>query len=142
MTARAALALLLLALSPAAWGQTATIQQQFLIYAGPLHRDYLGCLNCDQFDPNSVWDAYAALGWTNAYLDASHFAAYRTRHGRYSSCDKFAADPPILIDRSLNRYGVLNVSETRSDSVCGPHGTPSICQALKHACDVADGVPQ
>ena len=142
MSWRVRLFVLLLALQPAAWSQQATIQQQFLIYAGPLHRDYLGCLNCDQFDPNSVWDGYGALGWGNAYTDASHFATYRTRHGRYSSCDKFAADPPILIDRSLNHYGVLNVSETRADSVCGPHGTPSICQALKRACDASEGIPQ
>jgi hypothetical protein len=139
---RARLAALLLGLQAAAWGQTATIQQQFRIYAGPLHRDYLGCLNCDQFDPNSVWDGYGAFGWDNSYAGSSHFANYRSRHGRYSSCDKFAADPPILIDRSLHRYGVLNVSESRADSVCGPHGTPSICAGLKRACAIGEGVPE
>jgi hypothetical protein len=126
----------LLAVAPAAVrAQGATIQQQFLIYAGPLHREYLGCLNCDQFDTNSVWDGYAAMGWGNAFADASHFARYRSPHDRYSACDAFAADPPILIDRSLNHYGVLNVSTTRSDSICGPHGVKSICEALKRTCN-------
>jgi len=142
MAGRAALALLLLALQAAAWGQSTTLRQQYLIYAGPLHRDYLGCLNCDQFDTNSVWDAFAPTGWTNAYIEASRFATYRAKHGRYSSCDAFAADPPILIDISRHFYGVLNVSETRADSVCGPHGTRSICLALKGACANGEEAPQ
>ncbi len=130
-----ALAAILAALPLACWGQGATIQQQFLIYAGPLHRDYLGCLNCDQFDTNSVWDGYSAMGWGNAYAEASHFSTYRAPHGRYSACDALAADPPILIDRSLNHYGVLNISTKRGDSICGPHGTKSICEALKRTCN-------
>jgi hypothetical protein len=112
-SAAAAFALLISVAPAALWAQGATIQQQFLIYAGPLHRDYLGCLNCDQFDPNSVWDGYSAMGWGNA----------------------FAADPPILIDRSLNHYGVLSVSTKRADSVCGPKGVKSICEALKRTCN-------
>ena len=136
---RARFLALLLGLQAAAWAQDATIQQQFQIYAGPLHRDYLGCLNCSQFDPKSVWDGYGAFGWDNAYADNSRFATYRAPHGRYSACDKFAADPPILIDWSLHHYGVLNLSDTRADSVCGPHGTPSICEGLKRACAISQG---
>jgi hypothetical protein len=134
-SAAAAFALLISVAPAALWAQGATIQQQFLIYAGPLHRDYLGCLNCDQFDPNSVWDGYSAMGWGNAFAEASHFANYRAAHGRYSACDAFAADPPILIDRSLNHYGVLSVSTKRADSVCGPKGVKSICEALKRTCN-------
>lgn len=130
-----AAAFVLILAAKAAWGQGATIQQQYLIYAGPLHRDYIGCLNCDQFDTNSVWDGYGALGWGNAFSDASHFAAYRAPHGRYSACDAFAADPPILIDRSLNHYGTLSISTKRADSICGSHGVKSICEALTRTCN-------
>lgn len=135
---RCALILLLAAAPMLARAQGATIQMAMHIWAGPLHREYLGCLNCDQFDVSSVWDGYGAMGWDNGFAANSHFARYRQAHGRYSACDAFAQDPPILMDNSLRHFGVLNVSDTRADSICGPHGVPGICQVLKATCAKAD----
>jgi len=135
---RLAFALALLAAPLMCWGQGATIQMAMHIWAGPLHREYLGCLNCDQFDVGSVWDGYGAMGWDSVFTANSHFAKYRAAHGRYSACDAFAADPPVLMDNSLRHYGVLNVSDIRADSICGPHGVPAICQILKATCAKAD----
>jgi hypothetical protein len=129
---------LLLSCPGLSWGQGATIQMAMHIYAGPLYREYLGCLNCDQFDPASVWDGYGAMGWDNSFTASSHFARYRSPHGRYSACDAYAAEPPILKDNSLRQYGVLNVSNTRADSICGPHGVPAICKILKETCARGD----
>jgi hypothetical protein len=109
-------------------------QTRMQIYAGPLHREYLGCLNCDQYDVNSVWNSHSPFGWDNDYPNNSHFSIYRAAHGRYSACDPFAPEPPILIDTSGKTYGHLNVSEIGADSICGPHGQPSICQPLKGMC--------
>lgn len=117
-----------------AWGQGAITQPRMQIYGGPLHRDYLGCLNCDQFDVNSVWNGHGPFGWDNGYPNASHFAVYRAPQGRYSACDPFAADPPILLDTSGKTYGRLNVSATRADGICGPRGAASICETLKAMC--------
>lgn len=133
---------LLLAFQSIAAAQEATIQMAMHIYAGPLYREYLGCLNCNQFDTSSVWDGYGAMGWDNAFASSSHFVRYRQPHGRYSACDPFAAEPPILKDNSLRHYGVLNVSTTRADSICGPHGTPSICAGLHRACAANEGIAQ
>jgi len=120
------------------WAQGTTIRLAMQIWAGPLHREYLGCLNCDALDVSSVWDTYGAMGWENDFAANSHYARYRAAHGRYSACDAFAADPPILIDNSRRSYGVLNVSETRTDSICGRNGSPGICQVLKSTCARAD----
>lgn len=140
MRVLALLLALALALPGVAWGQGATIQMAIHIYAGPLYREYLGCLNCDQFDVASVWDGYGAMGWDNVFAANSHFAQYRSSHGRYSACDPFAAEPPIMKDNSLRLHGVLNVSTTRADAVCGPHGTLSICEGLKRACAISEGL--
>jgi hypothetical protein len=122
------------ALTHPARAQGAITQPRMLIYAGPLNREYLGCLNCDQFDVNSVWNGHSPFGWDNGYPSNSHFATYRASHGRYSACDPFAAEPPILVDTSGKGYGRLNVSATRNDSICGPRGAPSICETLKAMC--------
>ena len=136
--ARLALALMLAAAPFFAWAQGTTIQMAFHIWAGPLHREYLGCLNCDQYDVASVWDGYGPMGWSNTFTANSHYARYRAAHDRYSACDAFAADPPILMDNALHHHGVLNISDTRADGICGPHGVPSICQVLKSTCAQAN----
>jgi hypothetical protein len=118
--------------------QGAITQPRMLIYAGPLHREYLGCLNCDPFDVNSVGNGHAAFGWDNGYADASHFSVYRAAKGRYSACDPFAGDPPILVDTSGKGYGRLSVSKTLADSICGPKGAPAICQTLTAMCARGD----
>jgi len=122
--------------------QNSLIQPRMQIYAGPLHREYLGCLNCGLYDVHSVWNGYGPFGWDNDYRKASHFAVYWMQHGRYSACDPFAADPPILIDDSRHEYGRLNVSATRADSICGPNGTPSICDSLRAMCKRSQDPPQ
>jgi len=33
-------------------------QKQLHIYGGKDHDVYLGCLNCDNYDSNSIWNAY------------------------------------------------------------------------------------
>lgn len=105
-----------------------------LIYAGPLHRDYIGCLDCDQFDGSSIWNDYSSFGLGNAYPYLTHYANYHAAHGRYSACDPLAEDPPVMINNSHQSFGVLNISETRADSICGPHGDSGLCQKLKAIC--------
>lgn len=133
-----ALVVLLIAAPVDSWGQGTTIRRAMHIWGGPLHREYLGCLNCDRLDVSSVFNTYGAMGWENEYANHSRFSRYRAAHGRYSACDPHAGDPPILKDTSLTNYGVLNVSATRADSICGPKGAPSICQVLKATCAKAN----
>ncbi|MGE3334894.1 MAG: hypothetical protein AB7I36_14705 [Rhodospirillaceae bacterium] len=129
-----ALTILLFSAPVDSWGQGTTIRRAMHIWAGPLHREYLGCLNCDRLDVSSVFNTYGAMGWENSYIPHSRFARYLAAHDRYSACDAHAADPPILKDTSLTNYGVLNVSDTRADSICGPKGAPDICKVLKATC--------
>jgi len=118
-----------------AWGQSNTlVQPRMLIYGGPMHREFLGCINCGLYDVHSVWNGYGPFGWDNDYRFASRFAIYWQPQGRYSACAPYAADPPILVDTSRHDYGRLNISVTRADSICGPHGISSICNSLKAMC--------
>ncbi|MTJ79902.1 MAG: hypothetical protein F8N37_02615 [Telmatospirillum sp.] len=114
--------------------QGAITQPRMMIYAGPLYREFLGCLTCDQYEVSSVWNGQSPFGWDNGYADNSHFATYRAPHGRYSACDPFAPEPPILVDVAGHGYGRLNISKVRPDSVCGTHGMPEICRTLTAMC--------
>lgn len=142
--ARAAFALLLAACPPAGANaqSTALLQPRMQIYGGPLHREFLGCLNCGLYDVHSVWNGYGPFGWDNGYRSSSRYAVYWQPQGRYSACDPFAADPPILIDTSRHDYGRLNVSATRADSICGPAGISSICDSLRAMCKKSQEPPQ
>jgi hypothetical protein len=126
----------------AAFAQGVITQPRLMIYAGPLYRDFIGCLNCDQYDVNSVWDGYSPYGWDNVYSDYSHFYIYREPHGPYSACDAYAAHPPRIIDNQNRFYGYLNTSQTRTDSICGPHGAKMICTTLTAMCERESSVAQ
>ncbi|HTH97694.1 MAG TPA: hypothetical protein VL574_09770 [Stellaceae bacterium] len=117
-----------------AHAQGAITQPRMLIYAGPLNREYLGCLNCDQYDVNSVWNGYSANGWDDIYASFSHFEVYRRAHGQYSACDPNATKPPRLVDTSRKFYGFLNVNTQRLDSICGPNGSQAMCEKLTDMC--------
>ncbi|GAA4483114.1 hypothetical protein GCM10023157_24550 [Gluconacetobacter asukensis] len=106
-----------------------------MIYAGPLYREFLGCLNCDQYDGNSIWNGYSPYGWDNDYSDHSHFHTYFQQHGPFSACDPFARQSPRILDNHNKFYGYLNVSTIRTDSICGPKGAKTICEKLTAACN-------
>ena len=136
--------LLLVTAAPGcALAQSAITQPRLQIYAGSQHRDYLGCLNCDRFDTNSIWNGYGPFGWDNGYVGQSRFHGYFQPHGQFSACDPFAADPPLLIDAANTQYSRLNVSKTRSDSTCNTHsGAQDICAKLIAYCQHILELPQ
>ncbi|MFT8675023.1 MAG: hypothetical protein ABF990_07715 [Acetobacter sp.] len=125
-----------------ALAQETLTQSRLMIYAGPLYREYLGCLNCDQYDTDSVWNAYSPLGWGNSYSDYSHFYIYRQAHGVYSACDPFARQPPRILDVQNKLYGYLNISKIQQGSICGPKGVRTICDRLTAMCEQKNSIVQ
>jgi hypothetical protein len=37
--------------------------QEILIFGGEGHREFLGCLNCNEFATNSIWNEFSTYGW-------------------------------------------------------------------------------
>lgn len=82
-----------------------------LIFGGPEHDVYLGCLSCglasdsvtnesglygSQLSPTSIWNS---LGQYGSPVSA------------YSACNQLASDPPVIVDAQGNYYGRLTVNQ-------------------------------
>lgn len=120
--------------------QEAITRQKLVIYGGPLFREFLGCVNCDPYETDSVWNKYSPLGWENSYSDYSHLYVYRQAHGVYSACDPFASSPPRVVDPQNKFYGYLNISKVRPEGICSPHGNSAICDRLTDMCEKRNNI--
>lgn len=98
---------LLLASTTGAHAQTAKL----MIFGGPEHGVYLGCLNCSQYDPDSVYNEHGSYG--SSYSLNSIFNAYGEYGSRYSNesaCNPYASDPPVIVDPYGRFYGRLTLN--------------------------------
>jgi hypothetical protein len=89
-----------------------------LIYGGTGHRTFLGCLTCSEFDPNSVHNQFGPYG--NQFSGESifnHFSEYGSKFSTTSACNKYAADPPVLVDKQGGFYGRLTLNRSHSQAV-------------------------
>ncbi len=66
------------------------------LYGGKNHDEYLGCLNCDIYDRNSIWNEYGTYG--SQYNSNSPWNAYGT-------------NPPVVVDKDGNFYGYFTVNK-------------------------------
>ena len=88
------------------------IAQTLHLYGGKSHQIYLGCLNCNQYDSNSIWNEYGTYG--NQYNTNSIWNEYGTFGSEYSSFspwNEYASYPPVIVDEDGNFYGYLTVNE-------------------------------
>lgn len=97
-----------------------TGQVALQLYGGEDHDVYLGCLNCDKYNSNSIWNAYGTFG--SKYNSNSIWNSYGKFGGKYSSNSPFntyASNPPVVVDKEGNFYGYFTVNKynsKRSDS--------------------------
>jgi hypothetical protein len=90
--------------------------QTLQIYGGTNHDEYLGCLNCNKFDSNSIWNEYGSFG--SKYNSNSIWNAYGTYGSKYNSnspWNSFSNNPPVIVDKEGNFYGyfTMNVNKQK-----------------------------
>lgn len=73
--------------------------QQLYIYGGSNHDEFLGCLNSNGYDSNSIWNEYGTYG---------------SEYSSYSPWNEYATEPPVVVDKEGNFYGYLTVNEYKS----------------------------
>ncbi|PQA97873.1 hypothetical protein B0A69_00625 [Chryseobacterium shigense] len=92
-------------------------QAQTLHLYGGSHQDqYLGCLNCDTFDKNSVWNTYGDYG--NVYSSKSiwnNYGNYGSAYSTYSPWNSYASYPPTIVDQGGNFFGYLTLNTYKSE---------------------------
>jgi len=85
------------------------------LYGGKDHDVYLGCINCDKYNSNSIWNAYGTYG--SKYNSNSIWNAYGTYGSKYNSLSPWNAysnDSPVVVDKEGNFYGYFTVNTSKS----------------------------
>lgn len=94
---------------------TTTFGQTLHLYGGKNHDEYLGCLNCDKYSSNSIWNAYGTYG--SKYNSNSIWNAYGTygsKYNSYSPWNSYSNDSPVIVDKEGNFYGYFTINKYRS----------------------------
>ncbi len=88
------------------------ISQELHIYGGRSHDIYLGCLNCNSYNSNSIWNNYGTYG--SKYNDKSiwnSYGTYGSSYGDFSPFNTYANYPPVVVDKQGNFYGYLTINK-------------------------------
>ena len=113
------MALLLVALL---YPATAAPGPQLLLFGGPGHDQFLGCLTCSEFNSKSVHNEFGPYGSQFSPTSIRNgFSIYGSDYSQYSACSPYATEPPIIVDPGGDFYGRLTLNKfhrqrTRSDS--------------------------
>jgi hypothetical protein len=84
---------------------------KMMVFGGPEHRVYLGCLNCSDVAPDSIFNSVGPHGsrvspesiWNSVQQ-------YGSRVSPYSACNSLATDPPVIVDQEGTAYGRLTLN--------------------------------
>lgn len=105
-----------------------------LIFGGNGHKEFLGCLNCNEYHPDSVWNSFSRFGFENDFGVWNPYGEFANPFSPRSICNEFSTDPPVIVDRSGTFYGRLTVNEFAPASICGRPRTADLCKALHTIC--------
>lgn len=86
--------------------------QTLLIYGGSDHDVFLGKLNADCYDSESIWNEYGTYG--SKYSSKSiwnEYGTYGSEYSSYSPWNEYASTPPVVVDSRGNFYGYLTANE-------------------------------
>jgi len=93
-----------------------SFSQTLHIYGGSSHQVYLGCLNCDSYDSNSIWNEYGTYGSeysTNSIWN--EYGTFGSEYNSYSPWNSYSNTPPAIVDKAGNFYGYLTTNRYKSN---------------------------
>lgn len=74
---------------------TTCISQTLHIYGGQNQDEYLGCLNCNNYDKNSIWNEYGTYG---------------SEYNSNSPWNSYGSNPPVIVDKDGEFYVYFTVN--------------------------------
>lgn len=82
-----------------------------LVYGGEGNRAFLGCLNCGEYDANSVQNQYGAHGSPYAAESITNkYGEFGSPYSPISACNPYGSEPPIVVDAQGGFYGRLSAN--------------------------------
>ncbi len=97
------------------------IGQRALNIYGGINRDvYLGCLNCDCYNSNSIWNVkglYGSAQNSNSIWNPN--GMYGSATSSTSPFNPTASDPPVIFGKNGSFMGYFTINEYRSQRAGG-----------------------
>jgi len=95
--------------------QIALGQKALHLYGGQDHDVYLGCLNCNDIDRNSIWNDIGTYGSNISSKSIwNDIGTYGSDISNYSPFNSIASYPPAIVDKDGNFYGYLTANDINS----------------------------
>lgn len=89
--------------------------QSLHLYGGSNNEVYLGCLNCNSYDSDSIWNEYGTYG--SSYSSNSiwnEYGTYGSEYNSYSPWNQYSSTPPVVVDKQGNFYGYFTLNEYKA----------------------------
>lgn len=96
---------------------TAQSAEALLLFGGDNHDKFLGCINCSDMSPDSIWNDLGKYG-NDLSRDSiwNDLGPYGSDLSSYSPWNDLASNPPIIVDRNGRSYGYLTTNDLKSQS--------------------------
>ena len=106
---------------------------KLMVFGGPGHKTYLGCLSCSSDSSESIFNSYGNYGSAYSSTSISNaYSQYGSPYAAYSACNPYASDPPVIVDGAGKYYGRLTVNQYRSDGPPTPELRAWIAAVCEH----------
>ena len=91
-----------------------------MLFGGADRKEYLGCLDCNEFAPDSICNGFGKYG--NEFSSEgifNEFTGYGNEFSSKSPWNEFSTsrEVPVLVDENGKFYGYFTINKHRSDSV-------------------------
>ena len=86
-------------------------EMKLMLFGGPGHKVYLGCLSCPQTVMDSVFNRVGRYGSEISSESIwNPIGQYGSQVSPFSACNLAATDPPVIVDQAGQAYGRLTVN--------------------------------
>lgn len=93
-------------------GKDYCISQHLLLYGGKDNETYLGCVTCNKFDKESIWNKYGTYGSKyNKISIWNEYGTYGSKYNNYSPWNDYGKNPPMVVDENGDFYGYFSTNE-------------------------------
>lgn len=94
----------------------------FLFASSAFSQNYLGNLNGNKYDPNSLSNPYGAGSKYKSNSPNNPYGQYGSPYSNKSSTNPYATNAPKIYDQNGNYKGRLSTNPYDSDSTSNPYG--------------------
>jgi hypothetical protein len=95
----------------AAASPTAAPAAKLMVFGGADHKT-LGCVNCNEYASDSIFNSYGTHGSKYAVDSVSnHYSHFGSAYSTEGACSPYASDPPVVVDGNGQFYGRLTLNQ-------------------------------